>query len=506
MPTVEFFAVLVVDPARDEERGANISLLNRSSSVTSVFRDLHRSLTTSRLAGARCNYGERGHVALQPCPEGRPNVNGSSPTTEPIGPSSGSYWSHLRAFQLNAKLFLGSHALTQICLGVFSTIMNVYLLKLGFSKSYIGTFMAMASLATAVSSIPIGIMADRMDRRRTILCAIALTAISGTGQVACTQPQLLLLFSFTKGAATTFQGVVQNPFLMENSSPRERIHLFSVNHALQTVAGMVGSALAGILPFILMLVVDAMGLPAILELSQLRYALAISLIFVVLASLPVLYIKEKPRQPIKRSIALDVATIFRDKTMRDLTFYRVLIGAGAGMTVPFFNVFLTDSLHASSAQVSTVTFGSRVVLTVATLMSPFLVKRFGKVKSVLITQLLSIPALFSIAWVPSLAVVTVLFWVRNSFMNMSSPISTSFAMEIVPAEQRATASSAMSMADSLARTFSQMLGGFMMDTYGNSSPYYITCVIYLFASVFYNRAFAPVEKRQQQAESLVPSS
>ncbi len=427
-----------------------------------------------------------------------PNVNGS-PTIDHTGPSSGSYWGHIRAFQLNAKLFLGSHALTQICLGVFSTIMNVYLLKLGFSKSYIGTFMAMASLATAVSSIPIGIMADRMDRRRTVLYAIALTAISGAGQVIFTQPQLLLLFSFTKGAATTFKGVVQNPFLMENSSPRERIHLFSVNHALQTVAGMVGSALAGILPFVLMLAAEAMGLPGMLELHQLRYALAISLVFVVLSAIPILYIRERPRQPVKRSVMLDVTSIFRDRTLRDLTLYRVLIGAGAGMTVPFFNVFLTDSLRATSAQVSTVTFGSRVVLTVATLFSPFLVKRFGKVKSVLITQLLSIPALFSIAWVPSLAVVTVLFWARNSLMNMSSPITTSFAMEIVPADQRATASSAMSMADSLARTFSQMLGGFMMDNYGNSSPYYITCIIYLLASIFYNRAFAPVERRQNAA-------
>src|SRR5690242_12477036 len=107
----------------------------------------------------------------------------SHPDSANMEHQSGSYWSYVRAFQLNAKLFLTSHSLSQICLGVFSTIMNVYLLKLGFSKSYIGTFMAMASLATALASIPIGIMADRMDRRQTILCAIFLTAVSGIGQV-----------------------------------------------------------------------------------------------------------------------------------------------------------------------------------------------------------------------------------------------------------------------------------------------------------------------------------
>src|SRR5450756_2585480 len=85
-------------------------------------------------------------------------------------------------------------------------------------------------------------------------------------------------------------------------------------------------------------------------------------------------------------------------------------------------------------------------------------------------------------------------------MNMSSPISTSFAMEIVPSDMRATASSTMNMGDSLARSASQILGGIMMDTWGNSSPYYFTCVLYFAASVFYWWAFRNMTSRANEAD------
>ncbi len=166
------------------------------------------------------------------------------------------------------------------------------------------------------------------------------------------------------------------------------------------------------------------------------------------------------------------------------------------MTIPFFNVFLSDSLGASAGEISTITMGSRVVLTIAVLMSPWLVKAFGRIKSVLITQMLSIPALLSISFAPGLWIVALLYWFRTALMNMSSPIATSFAMEIVPSDMRATASSTINMGNSIARSVSQILGGLMMDAWGNTSPYYFTCVLYFLASVFYYRAFNKFDKPQ----------
>ncbi|MCE5197122.1 MAG: MFS transporter [Negativicutes bacterium] len=404
--------------------------------------------------------------------------------------SGSSYFDKIRSFSRNAKLFLLSHASTQICLGVGSTILNVYFLKLGFSKSYIGTYMAMNTLAAAIAAIPIGVIADRVGRKKSVMWSIGLNTVATLAEVTFLNPAILLFVSFSKGIGSTFKAVVQNPFLMENSKPEERIHLFSVNQALQTVASVGGSALAGVFPMLLAFFAQAMGWTDFLEVSQLRLALAFSTIFLVLSAIPMAMVKEDNFQPSKRhNVFSDLSTIVKDQNLRNLTIYRFMIGAGAGMTVSFFNVFLSDSLGASAGEISFITMGSRVALTVAVLCSPWLVRTLGRINSVLITQVLSIPALLTISLAPNIFVVTILYWVRTALMNMSSPISTSFAMEIVPSDMRATASSTMNMGDSLARSASQILGGIMMDTWGNSSPYYFTCALYFAASVFYWWAF-----------------
>lgn len=412
----------------------------------------------------------------------------------------GGYFEKINSFSRNAKLFLLSHASSQICLGVGSTILNVYFLKLGFSKSYIGTYMAMKTLAAALAAIPIGVIADRMGRKKSILWAIAFTALATIGEVTLLNQALLLVASFAQGIGSTFKSVVQNPFLMENSEPHERIHLFSVNQALQTVASVMGSGLAGLFPLILAFAAQRFGWLEFVEVTQLRLALAFSVVFLAISAIPMMMVNESNFVPSKRhSVKSDVLSIVKDENLRNLTVYRFLIGAGAGMTIPFFNVFLSDSLGASAGQISTITMGSRVVLTVAVLMSPWLVQVLGRIKSVLVTQLLSIPALLSISFAPSIWVVTLLYWFRSALMNMSSPISTAFAMEIVPDDMRATASSTMNMGDSIARSFSQVLGGFMMDTWGNASPYYFTCILYFIASIFYYKAFNKFDNPKKAA-------
>ena len=79
-------------------------------------------------------------------------------------------------------------------------------------------------------------------------------------------------------------------------------------------------------------------------------------------------------------------------------------------------------------------------------------------------------------------------------MNMSSPVTSSFAMEIVPSEQRATTASLMSMANNLTRGVSATVAGFMMEYISNGSPYFGTAIIYTIAVLFYFKSFMHVEE------------
>jgi hypothetical protein len=81
---------------------------------------------------------------------------------------------------------------------------------------------------------------------------------------------------------------------------------------------------------------------------------------------------------------------------------------------------------------------------------PALAKRFGKVGTVVLVQGLSIPFLLVLGFSPILWTVIVAMTVRNSLMNSGNPLANAFAMERLPASERATYAAAASLLWSLA--------------------------------------------------------
>lgn len=405
------------------------------------------------------------------------------------------YYERIKRFRPNARLFLTSMAISQFSMAAFTVILNIYLRNLGYTKTFLGIFTTVNLICSGLVSLPAGVFADRFGRKRALLIAIVLATVAGLGQVLfTTSGVVLLIFSAVRGASNTFKSIVQSPLLVDNSSPTERIHLFSVNSALTHLAGFLGNNVGGLMPVFFL---DALNITQNLEVAPLRISLIVSALFWLVSAIPVLFMKEAPKvQSTLRRIGF--AAVLKNPIARNLAMHNMLIGGGAGLVVPFFNVFLTEQLQATTAQIGFITGGTNLVLIVAVLITPFLVKKFGKVRSVVFTQGISIPLLIVMARSSSLWVVTIAYWFRNALMNMSQPITGSFSMEIVPSEQRASTASLMSMSNNLTRAFSATVAGYMMDNISNSSPYYGTAVIYSLAVLFYFKSFAAIEERYEQ--------
>ena len=404
------------------------------------------------------------------------------------------YLGRLRRFRRNAQLYLACIALSQISLGVYSVTYNLYLRSLGYTVSTIGMLVFIETMASGLMSLPAGMFSDRFGRKRSLNYSFILSGLAGFGQILLTKNlPLLCCFTFLRGAANTFKMISQAPFLMENSDPEERVHLFSANQALSTMSTVVGSALGGALPAMLLNQSFINGL----EINALRWTLLLSIACYFLATIPVFFIKEGPRQNTQHPALTELSTALQNDRVRHQTIFRTLIGLGAGMVIPFFNVFLRDELGATTAQVGSILSISRIVLTFGVLLSPVLAERLGKVKAVTITQLLSIPFLLTAGYAGKLRIVAVA-WMRMALMNMSSPISSTLAMEMLDAKQRATATSIFNMAGQISRAIAGAIGGYMMDRFGNSSPYMITAIIYTLASFYYYRHFTPIEKELDQ--------
>ena len=409
-------------------------------------------------------------------------------------------WKYLRTigmFSRNARLFLLATFLNGFAMGVWTVLFNLYLLDLGFRENFIGHMLLLSGLTAGLAAFPAGIVCDKIGRKRTLLTGVAVGSVFNAILVFTSNPFLLLivnLFQGFGGLASILFWVAQVPFMMENSRPEERAHLFSINLATWFLSNMVGSYAGGILPgvFSNLFSVENENVVAY------RAALTVSVVFLFLALLPYHAIREKPYQKINtKTRRLSLEAIQNRAVIGKLVLTSALIGLGAGLILPFFNVFFKNKFQASPEQIGIIFALGNVTTAVGIAFAPVLSDRLGKVRTVVFTQFSSIPFMLGIAFSPELGFATVSYLARGALMVTGAPIFQNFAMEVVQPEERATTSGFTTMADRIPRAVGSSFAGQMMTGGNYVLPYMITSVLYIFGSTLFLTFFQKMERARQ---------
>jgi MFS family permease len=405
------------------------------------------------------------------------------------------YFRRIGMFSRNARLFLSATFLNGFALGIWIVLLNLYLLELGFREDFIGYMFLLGGLVAGLAAFPVGIVCDKIGRKKSLLTGVIVGSVFNAVLVCTSNPILLLTASLFAGFGGLFSviiGVVGSPFIMENSKPEERTHLFSINVATWFLSSMAGSFAGGFLPRVFG------GLLGVGNESVMAYrvTLAVSVVFLFLSFLPFHAIKEKPYHKNNATMAsrLSLKAIQSRAVMGKLVLTSGLIGLGAGLIVPFFNVFFQNRLQATAEQIGIIFALGDVTTAVGIVLAPVLSGRLGKVRAVAFTQFSSIPFIFGIAFSPNLGFASVPYLARGTLMVMGEPIYQNIAMEAVQTEERATTSGLMQMADRIPRAVGSSIAGQMMTGGSYVLPYMITSVFYFFGSTLFLAFFRKMEK------------
>lgn len=397
------------------------------------------------------------------------------------------YGARLRGFSHNARVYLLASFLGSLYYGVFGVLGNLYFMQAGLTEGFLGTMISVGSLTRVVFAVPAGLLSDRIGRRNSLFLAAGVIALAEVAMITFPTPVTVIAAFAMASAASTIMMVTGSPFLTENSSKEERSHLFSVSMACHTVSGVAGSILGGLLPMIW---------GGVLRLSPdsfmvYRMTLFTALLVLALSVVPYSRIKEVRQESVKHKVW--PLRLHNPKLTAKLAVPELLMGLGAGMFVPFLNVYFSRHLSAASAQVGFIFSAMNLVTTVAVLWAPVLGMRRGKIGATVLTRLLSIPILLVIALTGNLWVAAVAAWLRSALMNMSNPLMGSFSMEILSTRERATVSSILGMLWSLGWGLSAKLAGHIMQNYSYTMPYYFTVVLYTASALLLYRFFGREE-------------
>ncbi|WP_291424444.1 MFS transporter [Deinococcus sp.] len=341
-----------------------------------------------------------------------------------------------------------SFGLSQAFLSLF---LNFYLRALGLGAEWQGFLNALPALTLALLSLPAVALARRISNAHTLKIGAALTVL-GTLLLALSHgPELVVAASLLTGAGAALSVVAGSPFMANNSDEESRVTLFSVQSALMTGAGFLGNLIGGRVPdtYAALTHTSAHGVEA------LRTALLVAAGIEFLGLIPVLFLRPTGKtRPGGRSFAI------KDKaTMARLVLPNILVGLGAGASIPFLNVYIEGRFHTDYASLGSLFAWTSLATAATSLLQPLLVQRLGQLQAVLVVQASSLPFLALLGFAPQLWMVVLALFTRGALMNAAGPVYGAYAMTALPEEDRPMYSAVNTIAWDAGWALSSVLSG-----------------------------------------------
>ncbi|AND42065.1 MULTISPECIES: MFS transporter [Cytobacillus] len=409
-----------------------------------------------------------------------------------------------KGYNRNIKLAFMANTLTQIGFGIFMVIYNFYIRELGYSESVNGQIISMTALATALILVPAGIASDRIGRKRAMLFGAVATGVAMLFRSMVEMQELLILFAFFTGLTTAFLQVSGIPWLAENSKADQRVHLFSIHFAIMTGANVIGNLSGGIFTDVFSLFVD--------QLTSIRITLLIASVFFIAGLVPILRFAEAPKD--KNDVRGIKGFSFKNlsannegvKIIAMFAFAQLLIGIGAGLVIPYLNLYFADRFEASNSAIGIIISLGQAATAFAMIIGPVVVRKVGEVRAVVILQLMSLPFLLLTAYTENLWLAAIGFLFRQALMNAGNPIQMSLMMSRVNDSMKGLANSVNQMVFNLGwAVMGPISTGIVMrygDYWGYALVFSITASLYLIGSLYFFFVFKNYKKTKTASPSV----
>lgn len=379
----------------------------------------------------------------------------------------------------------------------YQLLLNLYLKELSFQESSIGQILSMNAWGAVIITLPLAYILQKFQIRKVLIFSTLLASIFYFLQATILELKGLLIVSLILGMMITSYRVAAAPFFMKNSTDKERTYLFSMNFGIMIFAGIVGSIGGGYLVSLLDQFFQN-------QIWAYRVSLYVAVFFGLLGVVPFYLIK--PEENLNKN---DEKLILQFRILKEkgglllkLCIPFFIVGLGAGLIIPFLNLYFKDRFQLTAKSIGVYYALLQGFMLAGILLGPVLSKKLGMIKSVVYTELASIPFMLCLAFTHFLPLAVSSFLLRGALMNMNQPIATNFSMERVEENERPLTNSLTALAWTLSWGISANLGGKLIQDYGYTSPLLIAAGLYVVSSILYFSFFSSREDRELGMEKL----
>ena len=215
-------------------------------------------------------------------------------------------------------------------------------LQISDSSFAVGATFAARLLPALVLGIPIGAMADRLDRRRTLVVvnvigglALAVLALrAGSGPLLLAE---LLLASVVLGVVDTMRGTMAQSYVVDLAGPARATNALALSNLGAMVFGAAGAALGGV-------VLDRAGPPAAFLLAA--SGALVAGVFLAAGRRPA---SHAPRPPSAIDARRSMTLLLRNRPVAIITLVTILGEMLGFASLTLFPAFARDVLHTDAS-------------------------------------------------------------------------------------------------------------------------------------------------------------
>ncbi|HID89182.1 MAG TPA: MFS transporter [Anaerolineae bacterium] len=398
----------------------------------------------------------------------------------------------------NAKLFLLMGAISGLGGGVFMLLLNLFILSRGNDIAFLGMLMSLMSLSALLLGLPMGILTDRIGRKQAMLLGSIVATAASLILVLSPVNWPLLLAAIGWGAGNALFMATGPAFMAENATEEERATLFSLRQGTGMLVGFAGSMVGGNLPGLFAALLGVHPESA----TAYRATLLVAIGIMTAGLIPLLMIEERrdPSSALAARAVPSLGSFALWRSVAPLLVPQLLIGLGAALLIPYLNVFFKQRFGVSDSLLGTIFAGSQLLMGLATLVAPMLAERWGKIRTVVLTELASLPFLMALGFAPVLPVAIGAFWIRAMLMNMGGPLYIAFAMEQTPEERRGTVGAMMGLVWSIGQGIGPGISGLVQRSYGFAPLFLATGSTYLVGALMIQTLFGRKEAGRREQE------
>lgn len=366
---------------------------------------------------------------------------------------------------INAAGFLRSFGV-----GLMGVVLGIYLFRTGLTSFAIGLVIAVGLAGSALATVLVSLIADRVGRRSFLLILSLLSGVAGVALAVSPSLPVLATLAFVgmlngTGTDRSAASALDQAVLPGLVSDVKRTWALAWYNVLLDGGGALGAMAAG-LPILLQ---------RRLSVSMLHsYRLLFFGYFGLCSAVAALYLFLSPAIEVQASGLAPTTTRIAPESMRIVAKLTALFSLDA-----FGGGFLTDALVAywffrrfgiGEESLGFVFFAVHLLNAVSHLGAAWLARHIGLVKTMVFTHLPSSLFLIAVPFAPTFKVAVLLFLCREALVEMDVPTRQSYVAAVVLPNERTFASGLTNLARNVFWAVGSTVAGFVMQNLAFSAP------------------------------------